>query len=148
MIVGLVGVMLVTACGSAAEAGPSGSHGSITVGLMTSFTGPQAAGFTTVAAGFDSRIALQNAAGGVDGRQIKVVDGDDQGTSAGALAAGQTLASQDGALAVATVSTVAYGAARYFTENNVPVVGSPIDSDEWRSAPALLRRLRLRTAVA
>jgi ABC-type branched-subunit amino acid transport system substrate-binding protein len=86
--------------------------------------------------------------GGGDGRQIKVVDGDDQGTSAGALAAGQTLASQDGALAVATVSTVAYGAARYFTENNVPVVGSPIDSDEWRSAPALLRRLRLRTAVA
>jgi branched-chain amino acid transport system substrate-binding protein len=141
MIACLASVMLAAACGSSAkgpsaggptaETGSGGSHGSITVGLMTSFTGPQAAGFTTVAAGFDSRIALQNAAGGVDGRKIKVVNGDDQGTPTGALAAGQTLASQDGALALATVSTVAYGAAHYFTENNVPVVGSPIDSDEW-----------------
>jgi branched-chain amino acid transport system substrate-binding protein len=95
------------------------------------FTGPTAAGFTTVATGFDTRIDLQNAEGGVDGRTIKVVDGDDQGTSAGALSAAQTLVEQKQAFAIGSVGIEAYGAEPYLTGAGVPVAGGAIDGPEW-----------------
>jgi branched-chain amino acid transport system substrate-binding protein len=113
------------------DAAPGVTSKSVTVGLLTSLTGPVAAGFTTVATGFKARIALQNAHGGVNGRRINVVLGDDQGTTAGALSGAQTLVQQKQVFALGTVSVVAFAAQPYLTREGVPVTGSPIDGPEW-----------------
>ena len=104
---------------------------SVTVGLLTSLTGPTAAGFTTVATGFKARIADQNAQGGVNGRQIKVVLGDDQGSTAGALSAAQTLVEQKNVFAMGMISITGFAAAPYLTRQNVPVTGTSLDGPEW-----------------
>jgi len=100
--------------------------------LLTSFTGPLAATFSTVATGFEARIALQNAQGGVDGRKIQVVQGDDQGAAPQALAAAKTLVEQDGVFAVAGLGTYMFAASPYLKQQNIPVVGYSIDGGpEW-----------------
>jgi branched-chain amino acid transport system substrate-binding protein len=98
---------------------------------LTSLTGPAAAGFTTVPTGFKARIDLQNAEGGVNGRKINVVLGDDQATTSGALSAAQTLVEQKNAFAMGMVSITGFGAAPYLTRQNVPVTGTPLDGPEW-----------------
>jgi len=127
-----------TGAGTAAAAGGSGgstpgvSSSTIKIGLLTSFTGPLAATFATVPTGFDARIALQNAEGGVDGRKIQVVNGDDQGSATAALAAAKTLVEQDGVFAVGGLGTYEFAASSYLQQQNVPVVGYSIDGGpEW-----------------
>ena len=80
-----VASLLIAACGNGSTStssgggtvSPGGSSApgvtatSVNVGLLTSLTGPVAAGFTTVATGFKARIALQNAQGGVYGRKTQ-----------------------------------------------------------------------------
>jgi branched-chain amino acid transport system substrate-binding protein len=110
---------------------PGLTANSVNVGLLTSLTGPVAAGFTTVATGFIARVELQNAAGGVNGRRIDVVLGDDQGTTAGALAAAQTLVQQKQVFATGLVSVVGFAAQPYLTREGVPVTGTPLDGPEW-----------------
>jgi branched-chain amino acid transport system substrate-binding protein len=136
--------LLLAGCSSSSPQGSSGNNASgnsasapgvtsssVTVGLLSSFTGPLSSGFTTVAKGFDARIAVQNAQGGVDGRQIKVVEGDDGGSPAQALTTAMSLVEQKHVFALASVSDVLLGAATYLKANNVPVVGSPYDGPEW-----------------
>jgi branched-chain amino acid transport system substrate-binding protein len=104
---------------------------SVTMGLLTSLTGPVAAGFTTVATGFEARVDVQNAEGGVYGRHLDVVLGDDQGTTAGALSAAQTLVQQKQVFAVGMVSVVGFAAQPYLTREGIPVTGTPLDGPEW-----------------
>jgi branched-chain amino acid transport system substrate-binding protein len=110
---------------------PGVTANSVNVGLLTSLTGPVAAGFTTVATGFKARVDLQNAEGGVNGRRIDVVLGDDQGTTAGALSAAQTLVQQKQVFAIGMVSVVGFAAQPYLTRDGVPVTGTPLDGPEW-----------------
>ncbi len=121
--------------GAAFSTGSSSAPGvtatSVTVGLLTSLTGPVAAGFTTVATGFKARVALQNAQGGVNGRHINLVLGDDQGTTTGALSAAQTLVQQKQVFATGMVSVVGFAAQPYLTRQAVPVTGTPLDGPEW-----------------
>jgi branched-chain amino acid transport system substrate-binding protein len=124
---------------TAASAGTSGNKASapgitkstVTVGLISSFSGPLASGFTTVATGFNARIALQNAEGGVNGRKIEVVKGDDQGSPTQALAAAKLLVEQKHVFAIGAVSDVLFGATTYLTKQGVPVTGAPFDGPEW-----------------
>jgi branched-chain amino acid transport system substrate-binding protein len=74
---------------------------------------------------------MQNAQGGVNGRHINVVLGDDQGTTTGALAAAQTLVQQKQVFATGMITTVGFGAAPYLTRAGVPVTGTPLDGPEW-----------------
>jgi branched-chain amino acid transport system substrate-binding protein len=126
---------LLVGCGSgspgSAASAPGVTSSSVTVGLLSSFTGPLSSGFTTVAKGFDARIAMQNAQGGVGGRKIKAVQGDDGGSPAQALTAARTLVEQKHVFALASVSDVLLGAATYLKAKGVPVVGSPYDGPEW-----------------
>jgi branched-chain amino acid transport system substrate-binding protein len=103
--------------------------------LLTSFTGPLAATFSTVATGFEARIALQNAQGGVDGRKIQIVNGDDQGSASQALAAAKTLVEQNGVFAVGGLGTYVFAAAPYLKQQNIPVVGYSIDGGPEWAAP-------------
>jgi branched-chain amino acid transport system substrate-binding protein len=114
-----------------AAGAPGVTATTITLGIETSFTGPVAAAFGDSPLGFYARIALQNAEGGVDGRQLKIVKGDDQGTPAGAQAAAQTLVEQDHVFALATLGILAFAAEPFLLKEKVPVVGSPIDGNEW-----------------
>ena len=127
-----------TTGGTAAAAGGSGgsspgvSSSTIKIGLLTSFTGPLAATFSTVATGFEARIAMQNAEGGVDGRKIQIVKGDDQGSATAALSAAKTLVEQDGVFAVGGLGTYVFAAASYLQQINIPVVGYSIEGGpEW-----------------
>ena len=123
--------------GTAAAAGGGGSSpgvssSTIKIGLLTSFTGPLAATFSTVATGFEARIAMQNAEGGVDGRKIQIVNGDDQGSATAALSAAKTLVEQDGVFAVGGLGTYVFAAASYLQQQSIPVVGYSIDGGpEW-----------------
>jgi branched-chain amino acid transport system substrate-binding protein len=99
--------------------------------LLTSFTGPLAATFATVPTGFEARIALQNAEGGVDGRKIEVVQGDDQGSASQALAAAKTLVAHN-VFAIGGLGTYQFAASPYLKQQDTPVVGYSIDGGpEW-----------------
>ena len=140
-----VASLLIAACGNGSSStssgggtvSPGGSSApgvtatSVNVGLLTSLTGPVAAGFTTVATGFKARIALQNAQGGVDGRKLNVVLGDDQGSTTGVLAAAQTLVQQKQVFATGLISVVGFAAQPYLSREGVPVTGTPLDGPEW-----------------
>jgi len=134
----LIGVLSACSSGGSGSAGqsadvPGVTANSVTVGLITSLTGPSAASFSTVLPGFNARIALQNAEGGVNDRTIKVVDADDQGTTTTALSAAQTLVQQKKVFAVGSVSPTLYAAEPYLKQQGIPVIGYPLDGVEWAS---------------
>src|SRR5580698_9097824 len=60
------------------QAGAASSGSPITLALISSLTGEGASEFSTAPAGFNARIALQNAEGGVDGHKLKGLVLDDQ----------------------------------------------------------------------
>ena len=96
----------------------------VTLGLLTSLTGPLSSEFgqPTVAAA-QARIDLANHTNEVPGVQLKLVVQDDQSTPAGALAATQVLVSQDHVFALIDASALFAAAYKYTVQNNVPVLG-------------------------
>jgi branched-chain amino acid transport system substrate-binding protein len=103
----------------------------ITLAFLGPLTGPLAASFSTVPIGFNARIALQNAEGGVNGRQIKVVQADDQGNLAQSQLAVKTAVEQDHAFAIGTVSVFTFANEPYLLKAGVPIAGEPLDANEW-----------------
>ena len=103
-------VLLLAACSSSgggstasswstASAGSTGKfpNGTLTVGLMTSLTGVSAPTYTDTEAGVQMAFSTINAAGGVNGQQLKFVAADDQSTAAGAFARAPARSSSGGA---------------------------------------------------
>jgi branched-chain amino acid transport system substrate-binding protein len=117
--------------GSGGSSAPGVTANSVTLGLLSSFTGSVSAGLTGVAAGFDARIDLQNAEGGVYGRQLKVVEGDDQSTTSGMLTAAQTLVEGKQVFAIGADSSQTYAAESYLKQQGVPITGLAQDGPEW-----------------
>ena len=128
-------VVTLSACSSSGNtSGGSGNPGSssngaassttVTLGLLTSLTGPLASEFgqPTVAA-TQARIDLANATNEVPGVKLKLVVQDDQSSPAGALAATQVLVSQDHVFAIIDASALFAAAYKYTAQNNVPVLG-------------------------
>jgi branched-chain amino acid transport system substrate-binding protein len=97
---------------------------------VTSLTGSDSSNSVNIPKGFAARIAAQNAAGGVDGRKLTYVVEDDQSSTAQALTAAQ-VAANDGAFAIDYNSPFAFGAIKYMTKANIPVVGGGYDGPEW-----------------
>ena len=65
------GIVAVAGTGGASAAGAAAASGSpITIAMITSLTGEGASEFSQAPAGFNARIALQNAEGGVNGHKI------------------------------------------------------------------------------
>ena len=73
-MLGLLPLAVLTTTSAPASASPA----PITIAYITSITGPGAAEDASSPAGFDARIAMQNAEGGVDGHKLVPLVIDDQ----------------------------------------------------------------------
>jgi branched-chain amino acid transport system substrate-binding protein len=107
----------------------------ITVGLVTSLTGAASAAFIGTDAGALARINQQNAEGGVNGRQIKLVVADNQSTPQGEATAAQILVQQKHAFADISWDPLTFAAAKYYQHGGIPVVGDALDGTEWGMQP-------------
>jgi branched-chain amino acid transport system substrate-binding protein len=76
----VVGYGSVPAGAASTSGAPGVTANSITIGFVTSETGPAAPTFSDSGGGALARFAVQNAQGGVDGRKLKLVVKDDQST--------------------------------------------------------------------
>ena len=133
-----IGTLALSACGTSnsSTAGSSGQSGSapgvtsksVTIGLVTSLSGPASSSFGQAAVqGANARIQMQNAAGGVHGRTIKMVTADDGSSPTQVLTAVQSLNSK-GVFAIASASIFMDGAYRYALAQGIPIAGGVTSS--------------------
>ena len=127
-----VGVMTVAteASGGAADA----TSAPLTIALITSLTGPGSSEFSQAAAGFNARIALQNAEGGVNGHKLSGIVIDDQ-TSPTEVATATEEALSKGVMGIVSASPLFFLAAKYPNQAGVPVTGGFFDGPEWGTPP-------------
>jgi branched-chain amino acid transport system substrate-binding protein len=120
-----------TSGSSSASAGGNGTP--IKVGVVTSITGASASGFTPgTENGVKARLALANAAGGVNGHKITYVMADDASTPAGAATAVRQLIEQDHVTAILDDSSWFFGGYSIAVQAGIPVFGSGFDGGpEW-----------------
>jgi branched-chain amino acid transport system substrate-binding protein len=102
----------------------------VKVALVTSLTGSDSSNSVNIPKGFAARIDAQNAAGGVNGRQIKYTTEDDQSSPTAAATAAEA-AVNTGAFAVDYNSPFAFGSIKYLAGAGIPVVGGAYDGPEW-----------------
>lgn len=109
---GLLG-MGTAACGSSrnasasqGNAGGASSGGTITIGVLAPFTGPNAQAASDLMKGIDLAVKEVNAAGGADGKQLKVVTGDTVSDPTDAVSAASKLINADSAQIVIGPRTV------------------------------------------
>jgi len=105
-----------------------------TIAMVTSLTGPGASEFSQAAAGFNARIALQNAEGGVNGHKLVGIVLDDQ-TSPTEVATAVQSALSKGVIGIVSTSPLFFEAAKYPNQQGVPVTGGFFDGPEWGQQP-------------
>jgi branched-chain amino acid transport system substrate-binding protein len=135
--VGLAVMMVVgfTTFARATDGGAIGASTSpLTIALITSLTGPGASEFSQAPAGFNARIALQNAEGGVNGHMLHGIIIDDQ-TSPTEVATAAQEALSKGAIGLVSTSPLFFLAAKYPNQAGVPVTGGFFDGPEWGTPP-------------
>jgi ABC-type branched-subunit amino acid transport system substrate-binding protein len=120
-------VIASTAAPASAAASP------ITIAYITSVTGPGAAEDATSPAGFEARLALQNAQGGVHGHKLVPLIIDDQTNPSAIATAVQEADSK--AFAIVSQSPLFFLAAKFPQQAGVPVTGSYSDGPEWGQQP-------------
>jgi ABC-type branched-subunit amino acid transport system substrate-binding protein len=120
---------LVAATPSSAVASPA----PITIAYITSITGPGAAEDASSPAGFNARIAMQNAEGGVDGHKLVPIVIDDQTSPSEVATAVQDADSK--AFGIVSQSPLFFLAAKYPQQLGIPVTGSYSDGPEWGQQP-------------
>jgi branched-chain amino acid transport system substrate-binding protein len=131
-VLGVAVCFAVAACGSSSSGGSSGGAASapgvtattVTVGFVTSLTGPYSPFFALAKPGFAARIALQNSQGGVDGRQIVVDYGDDQSNASAELTSVRALVLGKNIFALVQESALGESGVPFLKSEGVPVVGS------------------------
>ena len=128
-IIDVAGTVGATAAGAAAASGSP-----ITLAMITSLTGEGASEFSQAPAGFNARIALQNAEGGVNGHKISGIVLDDQ-TSPTEIATAVQDAISKGAFGIVSDSPLFFLAAKYPNQQGVPVTGGFFDGPEWGTRP-------------
>ncbi|MGD0311310.1 MAG: ABC transporter substrate-binding protein [Acidimicrobiales bacterium] len=123
----VLGATLSTATGASASPAP------ITIAYISSLTGTAASQDGSSPAGFEARIALQNAFGGVNGHMLVPLVIDDQTNPSLVVTAVQSADSK--AFGIVSQSPIMYFAAKYAQEAGVPVTGSYDDGPEWGEKP-------------
>jgi branched-chain amino acid transport system substrate-binding protein len=118
----------------AATAGAATSAAPITLAMITSLTGPGSSEFSQAPAGFNARIALQNAEGGVNGHKLTGMVLDDQ-TSPTAISSAVQDALSKGAFGLVSTSPLFFLADKYPNQQGVPVTGGFFDGPEWGTPP-------------
>jgi branched-chain amino acid transport system substrate-binding protein len=147
LVLTVAAAVSMSACGSSGKSTSSstqsgtqsGSHSTsspITIGIVTSLTGPASANFTGAVQGAQARFDLQNAQGGVNGHQLKLLSGDDTSSPSGAETAVGELVQERKVFGLIFISDLtAAGAYRLPQQLGVPVVGFPTDGPEWAEQP-------------
>src|SRR6202453_4986606 len=125
--------LLGGACSSTSSAAHTSSSPYL-VGLVSDETGPASSVFIDTPAAVEARIDLQNAEGGVNGHQIKLVTADAQPSPTANVTATQDLLAK-GVLALVQLSTATFAAAKTMQEAGVPVIGGGFDGFEWGEQP-------------
>jgi branched-chain amino acid transport system substrate-binding protein len=118
----------------ATTAGAATSGTPITIAMISSLTGPGSSQFSTAPAGFNARIALQNAEGGVNGHKLSGLVLDDQ-TSPTAISSAVQDALSKGAFGLVSTSPLFFLADKYPNQQGVPVTGGFFDGPEWGTPP-------------
>jgi branched-chain amino acid transport system substrate-binding protein len=99
--------------------------------MVVSLTGPVSSSFgQDCVDGAQAAFNQVNAAGGVNGRKIKLVTADDASSPAQDLTAVQNLTGR-GVFAIIQCTPFFFGGYRYTVSQGIPVVGSGIDGPEW-----------------
>jgi branched-chain amino acid transport system substrate-binding protein len=134
----LAAAAITAACGvtglMSGTAGAATSGTPLTIVMITSLTGEGSSEFSQSAAGFDARVALQNAEGGVHGHKITGVVLDDQ-TSPTEIATAVQDALSRGAIGIVSDSPLFFLAAKDPNQQGVPVTGGFFDGPEWGTQP-------------
>jgi len=125
--IGVAAATAVTASASSASASP------ITIAYITDLTGEGGAENASSPAGFDARIDMQNAEGGVDGHKLVPLVIDDQTNPSEIATAVQEADSK--AFGIVSQSPLFFLAAKYPNQAGVPVTGSYDDGPEWGTQP-------------
>jgi branched-chain amino acid transport system substrate-binding protein len=125
---------------SATTAAPTGgtqpATGSpIKIGFIYSATGGASSSYIDSEYGAQARFDAQNAQGGVNGHPIQIAIADDTSTPQGNLTAAQVLVQQKQVFAVIEDSSLAFGGAKYLSQQKIPVVGAAVDGPEWAQQP-------------
>jgi ABC-type branched-subunit amino acid transport system substrate-binding protein len=125
----------VAGCGGTTDAAavdscasPGVSADQVAVGLVYPDTGALAPAFTAARSGFQARLSLANADGGVQGRRVDVRWVDDGGLSTTNAVVVTDLVRREGVFGVAELTIAASGSASYLAEAGVPVVGLATES--------------------
>jgi branched-chain amino acid transport system substrate-binding protein len=105
----------------------------ITNAYITDLTGPGASENASSPAGFDARIDLQNAEGGVDGHKLVPLVIDDQTSPSEIATAVQEADSK--AFGIVSQSPLFFLAAKYPKQAGLPVTGTYDDGPEWGTQP-------------
>ena len=121
----LIGTTAVTASASPAP---------ITIAYITDITGEGGSENATSPAGFEARLALQNAEGGVNGHKLVPLVIDDQ-TNPSEIATAVQSAISKGAFGIVSQSPLMFLAAKYPQQAGLPVTGSYDDGPEWGEQP-------------
>jgi ABC-type branched-subunit amino acid transport system substrate-binding protein len=115
---------------SSAAAAGSGASQTITVGVITDYTGLGASGNKSSIMGVRAGAVLAAR----NGITVKYIVGDDGTNPASALTVAQKLVDEDHVSAIIAVSAVLFGATNYLTQLNIPVIGAGEDGPEWLTA--------------
>jgi branched-chain amino acid transport system substrate-binding protein len=127
-MVGLSALVLAPASASSAAGAP------IKIAMITSETGVAASEFATTPQGFLSRVDLQNAEGGINGRKIDPIVINDQGSLTTVVTAVQQAISE-GAIGIVNATPFFFNAYKYAQQAHIPVTGGSFDGSEWGEQP-------------
>jgi branched-chain amino acid transport system substrate-binding protein len=105
----------------------------ITIAYITSLTGPGAPEDASSPAGFEARLDLQNAEGGVDGHKLVPLVLDDETSPSQIATVVQEADSK--AFGIVSQSALFFLADKYPNEAGIPVTGSYDDGPEWGTQP-------------
>jgi ABC-type branched-subunit amino acid transport system substrate-binding protein len=111
---------------------PGVTASSVKIGLIYPDSGPAgvAATFVPAREGVEARIALQNARGGVNGRKINMVWGDDQSDTSTFSQVAHNLVDTQQVFGLIATSVAFEGSADWLLKEDVPVTGTPT-SAKW-----------------
>ena len=118
---------------AATTAPAAASPAPITIAYITDLTGEGGSENASSPAGFDARIAMQNAEGGVNGHKLVGLVIDDQTSPSEIATAVQEADSK--AFGIVSQSPLMFLAAKYPNQAGVPVTGTYDDGPEWGTQP-------------
>ncbi len=120
--VGATSGTTASAAGNTASA-PGVTATTVKIGLITSVTGASSSTFGDTAQGAQARFDVQNANGGVNGRKLDLVVGDDASSAGGVPTAAEELIEGKQVFGVLGIWQFLFAAAKILHDQNVPTTG-------------------------